>query len=254
MTTDLNTEKRLAEHLWLDRLDTASAIAVMLDNQAEAIVAIKAVLREIEQAIKLAHQRLSASDDARLIYAGAGTSARIAVQDGSELLPTFDWPAGRVDYLIAGGPEALMRPVENAEDKSQAALQATENCALMPRDVVICLAASGTTPFTCKVAETARKKGALTIGIANNRHTPLLELSECGICLDTGPEAVAGSTRLKAGTAQKICLNMISTQLMILSGRVQDGLMVAMQPRNAKLKQRHEQIKALLCDDKKTAP
>ncbi|MCH1464456.1 MAG: N-acetylmuramic acid 6-phosphate etherase, partial [Alphaproteobacteria bacterium] len=117
-----STEARLIPEKWLDKLTSADALAVMLENQAEAIPALRAALPEIIAAIEAAHLSLSAHINGRLIYIGAGTSARIAVQDGSELLPTFDWPAARIDYLIAGGLEALVRPVEGAEDDIEAAI------------------------------------------------------------------------------------------------------------------------------------
>jgi N-acetylmuramic acid 6-phosphate etherase len=182
----------------------------------------------------------------RMIYTGAGTSARIGVQDGAELFPTFNWPRERVGFLIAGGHEALLRAVENAEDDSIAATKEVEKSAICKDDVVIGLAASGITPFTCHVLQQARKAGALTIGIANNANTPLLDEAEYAILLATGGEAIAGSTRLKAGTAQKICLNMISNLIMVQMGFVKDGLMAKMVPTNAKLRARKKLIDAAL--------
>lgn len=244
-----STEARVAAEKWLDRLGVDEALSVMLDNQAEAISALKTALPQIAAAIRAADKCLSSSDRARLIYAGAGTSARIAVQDGSELLPTFDWPAARVDYVIAGGIEALLRPIEGAEDSAEAAIQAADALQLQTGDVVICLAASGNTVYTLAVAKAAKLAGALTIGIANNRDTALLGEADYPVLLETGAEALAGSTRLKAGTAQKICLNLISTQLMVLQGRVKNGLMSEMQPRNEKLRRRHAEIAALLATE-----
>ncbi len=243
------TENRLGAGQWLDRLDTDAALLLMLDNQAGAITALRAALGQIGQAVSKASDRLSGSPSGRIIYAGAGTSARIAVQDGSELLPTFDWPAARVDYLVAGGFDALVTPAEGAEDSTEAGQHAVAGIGVSPDDVVICLAASGATPYTLAVARCARNAGALVIGIANNRETELLVTADCPVLLDTGPEALAGSTRLKAGTAQKICLNLISTQLMVLDGRVKNGLMSAMQPRNAKLRRRQAEIAAMLATD-----
>ena len=241
-----STEARLAAEKWLDRLGVDEALSVMLDNQAEAISALNAALPQIAPAIHAADKCLSSDNRSRLVYAGAGTSARIAVQDGSELLPTFDWPSSRVAYLIAGGVEALMRPIEGAEDSAEAATQAADALQLRAGDVVICLAASGNTIYTLAVARAAKAAGALTIGIANNRDTGLLAAADYPVLLETGAEALAGSTRLKAGTAQKICLNLISTQLMVLQGRVKNGLMSEMQPRNEKLRRRHADIAALL--------
>ena len=247
-----STEARLAAEKWLDRLGVDEALSVMLDNQAEAISALNAALPQIAPAIHAADKCLSSDDRGRLVYAGAGTSARIAVQDGSELLPTFDWPSSRVAYLIAGGVEALMRPIEGAEDSAEAATQAADALKLRDGDVVICLAASGDTVYTLAVARAAKSAGALTIGIANNRDTGLLAAADYPVLLETGAEALAGSTRLKAGTAQKICLNLISTQLMVLQGRVKNGLMSEMQPRNEKLRRRHADIAALLAAENKS--
>ena len=159
-----------------------------------------------------------------------------------ELTPTFNWPEERLDYVIAGGMGALMASVEGAEDQAGAAQEAVTNININNKDVVIGLAASGTTVFTIAVLAAARQQGALTIGVANNRLTPLLDTAEYPILIETGGEALAGSTRLKAGTAQKICLNIISTLVMARLGRIKNGLMVAMKPTNAKLIRRKEQM------------
>lgn len=244
------TEARVKADKWLDHLSPGEALRVMLESQAEAIPALNAALADITDAVQAADKRLSSTDTGRLIYVGAGTSARIAVQDGSELLPTFDWPAARVDYLIAGGFEALVRPIEGAEDSPDMAIEAVDALAVGGGDVLIGLAASGTTRYTIAALEAGNAAGALTIGIANNRDTGLLRVAGYPVLLETGAEALAGSTRLKAGTAQKICLNLISTQLMVLQGRVKNGLMSEMRPRNEKLRRRHAEILAMLETDK----
>ena len=248
--TDHTTESRLSADQWLDSLSTAGALAVMLDSQAEAIDAVRAALPQIEEAVIALHARLAATTGGRLIYAGAGTSARIGVQDGAELLPTFNWPDRRTDFIIAGGEAALLRQVENAEDDSTAAEQAVAALGLGPDDCLIGLAASGRTPFTIAAVQAARERGSLSVGISNNAGTPLLAAAAYPVCLATGAEALAGSTRLKAGTAQKICLNLLSTQLMVLMGRVKNGLMTEMTPRNDKLRARHAEIQAMLAGDK----
>lgn len=240
------TESRLAADKWLDRLSTSAALAVMLDNQTGAIDAVRAALPQIDAAVTALHKRLAASQTGRLIYTGAGTSARIGVQDGAELLPTFDWPDSRTGFIIAGGEAALLRPVENAEDEGGAARQAVADLGLGPDDCIIGLAASGQTPFTIAAVQAARRAGCLTVGISNNKGAGLLAAADYPVCLATGAEALAGSTRLKAGTAQKICLNLISTQTMVLLGRVKNGLMAEMKPRNAKLKARYAEIQEML--------
>ena len=178
----------------------------------------------------------------RLIYVGAGTSGRLAVQDGAELVPTFNWPPDRLVMLIAGGKDALLRSVENAEDETVQAVKLLKQHRIKPADVLIAVAASGTTPFTLACLREAKRAGALTVGIANNADTPLLGEAECAIWLDTGPEPIAGSTRMKAATAQRVALNLLSSLVMIRLGRVHDGLMVDVQAINAKLVKRSETI------------
>jgi N-acetylmuramic acid 6-phosphate etherase len=157
-------------------------------------------------------------------------------------MPTFSWPEERLVLLMAGGSNALVRSVEGAEDEIERAEQLVQQHAVDGRDVLIAVAASGTTAFTLACLRAAKRRAALTIGIANNFGTPILEEADHPIWLDTGPEPIAGSTRLKAGTAQKIALNLLSTLLMILLGRVYDGLMVDVQAVNQKLVRRSEDI------------
>jgi len=240
--TASDTEARLGSDQWLDRLNNRTALEVMLASHAEASAAVAGALAPIEAAASAMVARLAADEAGRIIYAGAGTSIRIAVQDGGELGPTFDWPPERLAYLVAGGDGALMAAAENAEDDAAAAQQAVATLDLTASDILIGLSASGRTPYSCAAVEAARAKGALTVGIANNAGTALLDRADIAIPLVTGAEAVAGSTRLKAGTAQKICLNMISTLVMTRLGFVRDGQMVAMKPGNAKLRERFERI------------
>ena len=239
------TESFPEESRWLDRLGDAEALAVMADDQAAAVDAVRAAMPEIEEAARAVLQRLDGGDG-RLFYAGAGTSARIGVQDGVELAPTFGWPPERTGFLIAGGVDALTRSVEDAEDDAAAGAAAVSNNAIGGGDCVIGLAASGSTPYTCAVVAEARRCGAATVGIANNTGSELAAIAEHPVTLATGGEAVAGSTRMKAGTAQKIALNMISTLVMVRMGRVRNGLMVDMQTSNAKLRKRQERIDAAL--------
>ena len=239
-----NTEGRLSAGEWLDRLDNRAALSVMLDGHEQASMAVRHSLVAIDQAVEAVTARMRAASDARIIYAGAGSSIRIGVQDGVELLPTFDWPRARVDYWVAGGLSALTDAVENAEDDEAAARDMAAAAKLTANDVVLALSASGATPFTCAAAEAASAAGALSIGIANNEAAALFKKTDIAIALVTGAEAVAGSTRLKAATAQKICLNMISTLVMTRLGFVRDGQMIAMRPGNAKLRARHAAIHA----------
>ena len=231
---------------WLDRLSDPDALEVMADDQAAAVQAVHAALPEIRAAAKAALERLGAGDGGRLFYAGAGTSIRIGVQDGVELTPTFGWPAERTGYLIAGGPDALTRSVEDAEDDAGAGKAAVAENGVGEGDCLIGIAASGTTPYTCAAVAEARGRGAVTIGIANNPGSKLAEAAEYPVTLATGGEVVAGSTRMKAGTAQKIALNLISTLVMARMGKVRNGMMAAMQTTNAKLRERQKRIDASL--------
>jgi len=174
----------------------------------------------------------------RIVYVGAGTSARIGVQDGSELPPTYDWPVDRIVFVIAGGFDALVRSVEGAEDNEAAGTEAIVNAKIGADDVVIGVAASGTTPFTIAALRAAHAAGAMTIALANNAGAPIFTAARHQILVETGSEAVAGSTRMNAGTAHKIVLNLFSTALMVKMGRVYRGLMVDMRARNAKLRHR----------------
>lgn len=244
----MSTEDVSPRYLDLDRLSAIEQVGLLHESQAEAIAAVQPALPAIAAAVEAAAQRLSRGG--RLVYCGAGTSARIGVQDGAELLPTFSWPVDKLAFAIAGGEKALLRAIENAEDSAEDGAGQIAKLGVEPDDVVLGIAASGNTPFTVAAVETARRLGALTIGVANNAGSRLLAEAEHSILVDTGPEAVAGSTRLKAGTAQKIVLNLFSTAVMIQLGRVYAGLMVEMQPTNAKLRQRAEQmvVKLTGCD------
>jgi len=201
---------------------------------------VRAARATISEAVAAMEARLG--ERGRLIYAGAGTSGRLAVQDGAELMPTFNWPPERLLLLIAGGREALLQAVEGAEDEMAKATELVERHAVGRSDVVIAVAASGTTPFTLTCLREAKRRGALAVGIANNRGTPILDEADHPIFLDTGPEPIAGSTRMNAGTAQRIALNLLSSLLMIRLGRVYKGLMVDVQASNAKLARRREAI------------
>lgn len=206
----------------------SGVLDAMIEGQLAAVAAMRVARFALEAAALAIEPRLR--DGGRLVYAGAGTSGRLAVQDGAELMPTFSWPQDRLLLLIAGGPEALVRSVEGAEDESDAAIGLVQCHAISTTDVLIAVAASGTTPFTLASLREAKRRGALTIGIANNRDTPILQEADHPIWLDTGPEPIAGSTRMKAGTAQRIALNLLSSLVIIRLGRVYRGLMVDLKP------------------------
>ncbi len=226
----------------IDKLKSLDALLLTLNSQKKAITCIQNILPDLESVVAKFTKHLSIRNEGRIIYSGAGTSARIGVQDGVELYPTFGWPKRRVDFIIAGGYEALTRSVEDAEDDVVSAEKMVRELSVSKNDILISLAASGNTPFTCKVTEVATKLGALTLGISNNPNAHLFLKSKLKIFLDTGKEVIAGSTRLKAGTAQKICLNLISTILMVNLGRVNNGKMINLVASNQKLRLRKSNI------------
>ena len=230
----------------LDAWPLASAMEAMWEGQLAAIAAIGHALPSITAATEAAKTALG--DHGRLVYVGAGTSGRVAVQDGAELTPTFAWPKERVRFIVAGGDSAFVTSIEGAEDDIDDAVAQINAARLTPHDVVIAVAASGTTPFTVAALQQAGSCGAVTIGVANNPGTVLLASAKFPILIETGRELIAGSTRMKAGTAQKVVLNLISSGIMLRLGRVYRGMMVNMQPTNAKLKRRAEAMVAQIAE------
>ena len=229
----------------IDNWPTIDAVTAMIEGQREAIEALNSQADAIAAACAAAAQRLLSSQG-RLIYVGAGTSGRVAVQDGVELTPTFGWPEERLLYLLAGGLPALIESAEGAEDDVADAERQIAEHAVNAADVVVAVAASGRTPFTLRAIEVARARGALTIAIANNASTPILEAVLHPILLGTGSEIIRGSTRMKAGTAQKAAVNIISTTIMLKLGKVYQGQMVDMIVSNAKLQRRAAGIVQML--------
>jgi len=236
----MRTEQISLRYLELDSWPTDEMLVAMYEGQLAAAAAVRSALSAIAAAVEDAVPALQRGG--RLVYAGAGTSGRIGVQDGTELPPTFDWPADRLVFAMAGGFDALLRSAEDAEDNEAAGLQAMADAKIGPNDVVIGVAASGTTPFTVGALRASTAAGAVTIAVANNPGAPLFDVARHRILAETGSEVIAGSTRMKAGTAQKIVLNLFSTAVMMKMGRVYRGLMVDMRARNAKLRQRAETI------------
>src|SRR4051794_25427587 len=236
----MSTERPSPRYSGIDVWDPSDILDAIIEGQFAAVAAVRAVRPAIARAASAIEARLR--DSGRLIYAGAGTSGRLAVQDGAELIPTFDWPPERLLLLMAGGNEALLKSIEGAEDESGHAVRLVRKHNIHANDVVIAVAASGKTPFTLACLRESKERGALTVGIANNRGTPILEEADHPIWLDTGPEPIAGSTRMNAGTAQRITLNALSSLVMIRLGRVYRGLMIDVKAINAKLVQRSERI------------
>jgi N-acetylmuramic acid 6-phosphate etherase len=240
METERPSPRYSAIELWRP----ADILDAMIEGQFAAVAAVHAARPALEAAALAIEARLR--QGGRLVYAGAGTSGRLAVQDGAELMPTFGWPHERLLLLMAGGREALLHAVEGAEDSAEEGARLVRENALASADALIAVAASGTTPFTLGCLRAAKSRGALTVGIANNPGTPVLDEAEHPVRLDTGAEPIAGSTRMKAGTAQRVALTMLSTLVMIRLGRVYEGLMVDVQASNRKLVRRSETMLAQL--------
>lgn len=237
------TEQPYPGHERLDEYGTRDLVGALIDDQASAASAVRDAAKQIALAVEGAVPRLEAGG--RIIYVGAGTSGRLGLLDSVELYPTFSWPRERSIALLAGGLPAIHEAVEGAEDDHERGVRDLSDLRPEPRDVVVLLAASGTTPFTLGALAAARAAGAYTIGIANNPGSPLAEGADVGIVLDTGPEVISGSTRLKAGTAQKIALNTFSSAVMVRLNKVFGNLMVDVRPTNAKLVRRAIRLIAL---------
>ena len=235
-TQEPSTEQPSAEHSQLDQYGTLALVQALSEDQARALSAVTRAQVQIAAAVDGAYQRLAVGG--RLIYVGAGTSGRLGVLDGVELRPTFDWPQERLVTLIAGGERAMFEAAEGAEDDEALAEADMQAVQLTPQDVLIALAASGSTPYALACLRLARQSGTFSIGVTNNPGSPLARLADAPIELETGPELISGSTRLKAGTAQKIALNTFSSSLMVRLGKVYGNLMVDVVVTNAKLRRR----------------
>ena len=240
----METERPSPRFADIDLWNARDVLEAMIGGQFAAVAAVRSALPAIEQSAASMEPRLRRGG--RIVYAGAGTSGRLAVQDGAELMPTFAWPRERLLLLIAGGDEAMTRAVEGAEDAAEQAAQQIRHHEVNAADALVAVAASGTTPFTLGCLREAKRRGALTIGIANNAATPILLEADHAIFLDTGAEPIAGSTRMNAGTSQRITLTLLSTLLMIRLGRVYRGLMVEVQATNLKLTQRKQRMLGFL--------
>lgn len=236
------TEARNPATIHIDEADAREIVRLINAEDAKVATAVAAVGDQIARLAEECAARIARGG--RLIYVGAGTSGRLGVLDAAECPPTFSTPSGMVGALIAGGDEALTHAMEGVEDLPE---QGAEDLAALdagPDDVVVGLAASGRTPYVLGAIAEARRRGALSAGIACSHPSPLGDAVEIMIAPIVGPEVIAGSTRMKAGTAQKLVLNSLSTTVMILLGKTYSNLMVDMQPLNAKLRRRAIQIVA----------
>ncbi|MFG3360458.1 N-acetylmuramic acid 6-phosphate etherase [Streptomyces griseofuscus] len=239
----LTTEAFRPELADIDRLPTLDIARLMNAEDAGVPAAVARQLPRISAAIDAVAARMTRGG--RLIYAGAGTAGRLGVLDASECPPTFNTDPAQVVGLIAGGPEAMVTSVEGAEDSDELARADLDALKLTAEDSVVGVSASGRTPYAVGAVEHARAQGALTIGLACNEHSALAAAAEHGIEIVVGPELITGSTRLKAGTAQKLVLNMLSTITMIRLGKTYGNLMVDVRASNAKLRARSRRIVAL---------
>jgi N-acetylmuramic acid 6-phosphate etherase len=232
----MGTENRNPRSYGLDKMSANQIIRLMNEEEQTVLRCLQAVEDEIALVASKAAEAFQSGG--RVFYLGAGTSGRIATMDAAEMPPTFGTDPDRFIAIIAGGSNAGQVAIEDAEDSMHASIVALNEFELNQRDIVIGIAASGRTPFVVSGIRHARQKGVWTCGIANNRSTPLLESADLPILLDSGPEVLTGSTRLKAGTSQKLVLNRISTAAMVLSGKVIENLMVDVKAKNSKLKER----------------
>lgn len=236
------TEQRNAASQDIDQLSTLDMLQVINDEDAKVAQVVRAALPDIARAIDAIV--IGIQRGGRLIYVGAGTSGRLGVLDAVECVPTFSTPPGLVVAVLAGGQNAVGGAIEDAEDHPEHGRDALLALNLTPQDVVVGIAASGRTPFVLGALETAKFIGAVTVGISCNAPAPLLDAAQISIALPVGPEVVSGSTRLKAGTAQKLVLNMLSTGSMIRLGKVYSNLMVDVRIANQKLAGRARRIVA----------
>jgi N-acetylmuramic acid 6-phosphate etherase len=244
MDTDLTTEARNRASESLDSMTAIEIVRLMNAEDARVAEAIARESRAIAQAIEVIAERLRAGG--RLIYIGAGTSGRLGVLDASECPPTFSTPPELVVGLIAGGDTAIRRAVEGAEDHPEYAASDLQKVVLSEKDVVVGIATSGRTPYVIGGLRHARSIGAYTIGLSCNDKSALAGASDLMITPVVGPEVVTGSTRLKAGTATKMVLNMLSTGAMVLLGKTYGNLMVDLKATNQKLLIRTRRIVATL--------
>jgi len=232
----LKTEMRNPKTTHIDKMSALEIASVMNEENAIAVQAVNAELPQIAKAIERIAQALQCGG--RLFYVGAGTSGRLGIIDASECPPTFGVSRDTVIGIMAGGLPALVNASENREDDPEASVAELRQYGLNEKDVVVGISAAGGAAYVCNAIRYAKSLGCTTVGITSNKGTLLEQEAEIPISPDTGPEVITGSTRLKAGTAQKLILNMLSTGAMIQSGYVYENLMINLKPTNSKLKDR----------------
>ena len=232
----LTTERENPYSTRIDQMTALGIVSLINREDAKVAAAVRGALPQVAEAVDAISEAIA--QGGRLFYVGAGTSGRLGVLDAVECVPTFSAPPDLVQGVIAGGMEALTRSVEGAEDDQELAASDLSDRGLTPADVVSGIAASGRTPYVVGALKFARSVGARTIAVACNANSPIGDLADIAISVDVGPEVIAGSTRMKAGTAQKMILNMLSTATMIRLGKVYGNLMVDVKVSNQKLAER----------------
>ncbi|WP_161878435.1 N-acetylmuramic acid 6-phosphate etherase [Alkalibacterium sp. MB6] len=238
--TKMGTEQQNPNTMNLDEMSVKEALTVMNNEDKKVAEAIEEVIPEIEEAIHVIIKQLKKGG--RIVYTGAGTSGRLGVLDAAECPPTFGTPKEQVVALIAGGERAFTEAIEGSEDSVEMGQKDLENIQLSDKDVVVGLAASGRTPYVIGALEYANEVGAPTVAIACNKNSEIGAVASIAIEAAPGPEVLTGSTRLKAGSTQKMILNMLSTLSMVGIGKVYQNLMVDVQQTNEKLVARAESI------------
>jgi len=239
------TEATDRRYIGLDTWPTVDILQALWSGQSRAVAACLPALPQLQRAVDGAVERLAGATG-RLVYAGAGSSGMIAAVDALDLGPTFDWPEDRTLVFVAGGFDLPRGPEPLAEDDAAAGRARARGAQLGATDVVVGLSASGASAYTVAVLEEARARGAMTVAVSSRADSALARAAECAVVVATGAEVIAGSTRLGAGTAQKVILNLFSTSLMIGLGAVFDNLMIDVRPANAKLRQRQAGIVAAI--------
>lgn len=232
----LNTETRNKSTYDIDKMSTSEMLKIINDENAVVTSAVEKALPQIEIVCDFVYE--SIKHGGRVFYIGSGTSGRLGVCDAAECPPTFGVPYDLFNGIIAGGENCMFRAAENAEDNPEAGIEDLKKRNFCDKDVLIGISASGSAAYVISAVNYAKSLGAKTASITNNPDTELGKAADTDICADTGPEVITGSTRMKAGTAQKIILNMISTASMVKCGYVYENMMINLRPTNKKLKRR----------------
>jgi len=237
---ELETEQRNPRTEHLSELSTEDILKIINDEDKKVAYAVEREIPNIAKAVEIIVKAIK--NGGKWFYVGAGTSGRLGVIDIAELLPTYNIGPETCEAIIAGGPGALFRPIEGAEDNEEMAVRELKAKRLNSNDVVVGISASGRTPFVVRSLKYARDIGAKTIAITSVKDSPITRYADIIICPDTGPEVITGSTRMKAATAQKMILTMLSTTIMVRLGRVKGNLMISLDPASKKLIERAKRI------------